>query len=102
MRTTTLAAVFIIVFPAPLLLAWQDQARKAELINQLQTAYPLTVMDGIKVLKPGTLLVIQQDGIQANPMKLGPSRIDTKKRTSHRRGVRSPEEVRSYGRTHPS
>jgi hypothetical protein len=72
MRTTTLAAVFIIVFPAPLLLAWQDQARKAELINQLQTAYPLTVMDGIKVLKPGTLLVIQQDGIQANPMKLGP------------------------------
>jgi hypothetical protein len=77
MRITALAAMSITGFGvlAPSLHAgWQDQGPKAELINQLQTVYPLTAMDGIKVTKPGTVLVIQQDGIQANPMKIGPFR----------------------------
>jgi hypothetical protein len=53
---------------------WQDQAPKPSLLNQLQTAYPLTIMDatGYKVSKPGTTFEIQLDGIQANPMKSPP------------------------------
>jgi hypothetical protein len=53
---------------------WQDQAPKGSLINQLQTAYPLTIMDatGFKVSKSGTTLEIQLDGIQANPVKSSP------------------------------
>ena len=52
----------------------QDQAPKGSLIDQLQTAYPLTILDatGYKVSKPGTTLEIQLDGIQANPMKSPP------------------------------
>ena len=73
----TLTAMLITGFLAlmPSLHAdWQDRAPRAELIDQLQNIYPLTVMDGIRVLKPGTVLVLQQSGIQANPMKLGPFR----------------------------
>jgi hypothetical protein len=75
MRTTTLATVLITGLITPALFAdWQDQAPKGSLINQLQTAYPLTIMDatGYKVAKPGTILEIQLDGIQANPMKSPP------------------------------
>jgi hypothetical protein len=75
MRTTTLATVLITGLLSPALFAdWQDQAPKGSLINQLQTAYPLTIMDatGYKVSKPGTTLEIQLDGIQANPMKSSP------------------------------
>src|SRR5580700_10465105 len=75
MRTTTLATVLITGLATPTLFAdWQDQAPKGSLINQLQTAYPLTIMDatGYKVSIPGTILEIQLDGIQANPMKSPP------------------------------
>jgi hypothetical protein len=58
----------------PEVLGNQDQVPKSSLINQLQNAYPLTVMeaDGFGVAKPGTILEIQLDGIQANPMKSPP------------------------------
>jgi hypothetical protein len=75
MRTTKLATVLITGLLSPALFAdWQDQAPKGSLINQLQTAYPLTIMDatGYKVSKAGTTLEIQLDGIQANPMKSPP------------------------------
>jgi hypothetical protein len=75
MRTTTLATVLITGLLTPALFAdWQDQAPKGSIINQLQTAYPLTIMDatGYKVSKTGTTLEIQLDGIQANPMKSPP------------------------------
>jgi len=75
MRTITFATVLITGLLSPTLFAdWQDQAPKGSLINQLQTAYPLTIMDatGYKVSKPGTILEIQLDGIQANPMKSPP------------------------------
>jgi hypothetical protein len=75
MRTITLATVLITGLLTPALFAdWQDQAPKGSLINQLQTAYPLTIMDatGYKVSKPGTILEIQLDGIQANPLKSPP------------------------------
>jgi hypothetical protein len=75
MRTTILATVLITGLVTPALLAdWQDQVPKGGLINQLQTAYPLTIMDatGYKVSKSGTILEIQLDGIQANPMKSSP------------------------------
>jgi hypothetical protein len=78
MRTTALAAMLItgLLVLAPSLPAdWQDQAPKAGLVNQLEAVYPLTVMDGIKVLKPGAVLVVQQDGILANPTKIGPTKI---------------------------
>ncbi|MGA3238654.1 MAG: hypothetical protein ABSG03_20350 [Bryobacteraceae bacterium] len=75
MRTITLATALITGLLTPALFAdWQDQAPKGSLINQLQTAYPLTIMDatGYKVSKPGTILEIQLDGVQANPMKSPP------------------------------
>jgi hypothetical protein len=75
MRTTILATALITGLLTPALLAdWQDQAPKGSLINQLQAAYPLTIMDatGYKVSKSGTILEIQLDGIQANPMKSPP------------------------------
>jgi hypothetical protein len=75
MRTTILATVLITGLVTPALFAdWQDQAPKGGLISQLQTAYPLTIMDatGYKVSKSGTILEIQLDGIQANPLKSSP------------------------------
>src|ERR1700722_17213712 len=75
MRMTTLATVLITGLLSPALFAdWQDQAPKGSLLNQLQAAYPLTIMDatGYKVSKPGTIFEIQLDGIQANPMKAPP------------------------------
>jgi hypothetical protein len=75
MRTITFATVLITVLLSPALFAdSQDQAPKGSLLNQLQTAYPLTIMDatGYKVSKPGTIFEIQLDGLQANPMKAGP------------------------------
>jgi hypothetical protein len=75
MRTTVFVALVIAAFFAPSLLAdWQDQAPKGELINQLQALYPITVMEanGFKVVKAGTVFVVQKNGIQANLMKSGP------------------------------
>ena len=45
------------------------------LVQQLRAMYPETVMDpnGLKVAKPGTILVVQMDGMMANPMKSGPA-----------------------------
>jgi len=68
MFVTMLTAGFL----APLLFAdWQGQAA---LLDQLRTAYPRTVLDtgGIKVVKPGTVLVVQLNGLQANPIKSEP------------------------------
>ncbi|HTX36561.1 MAG TPA: hypothetical protein VME43_16140 [Bryobacteraceae bacterium] len=44
------------------------------LAQQLRAVYPETEMDanGLKVVKPGAVLVVQADGLQANPMKSGP------------------------------
>jgi hypothetical protein len=75
MRTTMFVTLLMAAIFAPSLLAdWQDQAPKGALINQLQSLYPVTVMEanGFKVVKPGTVFVIQKNGIQANPMKSGP------------------------------
>lgn len=75
MRTTVFVTLLSAAFFAPSLLAdWQDQAPKGELINQLQALYPVTVMEanGFKVVKPGTVFMIQKNGIQANQMKSGP------------------------------
>jgi hypothetical protein len=75
MRTTMFVTLLFAAFFAPSLLAdWQDQAPKGELINQLQALYPVTVMEanGFKVVKPGTVFVIQKNGVQANLMKYGP------------------------------
>jgi hypothetical protein len=43
------------------------------LAQQLRAAYPETVMDanGLKVTKPGSTLVVQVDGLMANPTKAG-------------------------------
>src|SRR3984957_7126543 len=93
MRMTTLATVLITGLLSPALFAdWQDQAPKGSLINQLQTAYPLTIMDatGYKVSKPGTIFEIQLDGIQANPMKSPPFAILSKT------GKLSPEAIAQY------
>ena len=51
---------------------WQGQAA---LLDQLRTVYPRTVLDigGIKVVKNlGTVLVVQLNGLQANPIKSEP------------------------------
>lgn len=44
------------------------------LVQQLRAAYPETVMEsnGLKVAKPGATLLVQADGVLANPMKSGP------------------------------
>jgi hypothetical protein len=49
-------------------------APQADLTQQVRASYPETVMDasGLKVLKPGSTLVIQMEGVMANPTKLGP------------------------------
>jgi hypothetical protein len=43
------------------------------LVQQLRSAYPETVMDanGLTVTKPGATLVVQIEGLQANPAKSG-------------------------------
>ena len=53
--------------------ACQDPAPKGTLLQQLQSTYVPTVMDpsGIKVAQPGCTLVVQLDGITANPSRLG-------------------------------
>src|ERR1700735_729211 len=75
MRTRVFLTTLVAGFLAPSLLSSsQVQAPKGELINQLQGLYPVTVMDanGFKVTTPGTIFVVQKNGIQANPMKSGP------------------------------
>ncbi len=75
MKLAVMAVVLTTGFASPTLFAgWQDEASKARLVSQLQAAYPLTVMDGLKVVKAGAVLVIQQAGIQANPLRIGPFR----------------------------
>lgn len=43
------------------------------LVQQIRAAYPETLLDAnaLKVVKPGTTLVVQMDGMQANPTKSG-------------------------------
>jgi hypothetical protein len=75
MKITAMAVVLTTGLVLPTLSAgWPDETSKARLVSQLQAAYPLTVMDGLKVVKPGAVLVIQQGGIQANPLRIGPFR----------------------------
>jgi hypothetical protein len=69
---TTFVTMLTAAFLAPSLFAdWQGQAA---LLDQLRTAYPRTVLDtgGIKVVRPGTVLVVQLNGLQANPIKSEP------------------------------
>jgi len=69
---TTFVTMLTAGFLAPSLFAdWQGQAA---LLDQLRQAYPRTVLDpgGIKVVKPGTVLVVQLNGLQANPIKSEP------------------------------
>jgi hypothetical protein len=52
----------------------QAAAPASNLRDQLVQAYPVTVMaaNGIQVLTPGTLLLVQREGIQSNSRKLSP------------------------------
>ncbi len=52
----------------------QAQLASDSLRNRLERAYPLTKMDsdGFKVVEPGIILAVQQDGIQANSLKFKP------------------------------
>jgi hypothetical protein len=49
-------------------------APPADLSQQLRAAYPETTLDanGLKVIKPGSTLVVQIDGVMGNPAKAGP------------------------------
>lgn len=60
--------------PIPAVATPQSQPAVGSLAQQIQGAYPVTVMDGMKVTQPGTILVVKKDGLQANPLnsKLGP------------------------------
>ncbi len=57
---------------ASLLTAAPHSAAKGSLVQQLQAAYRLTVInkDG-KVTQAGSVLVVKKDGLQANPPKMG-------------------------------
>ncbi len=67
----SLWAVVLAVTPA--MAAPQDKP-VGSLAQQIQAAYPATVMDGAKVTQAGTILVVKKEGLQANPLnsKLGP------------------------------
>jgi len=52
----------------PAVCAPQGQAPAGNLAQQIQGAYPVTVMQGMKVTQPGTILVVKKEGLQANPM----------------------------------
>jgi hypothetical protein len=53
---------------ASVLTAAQDGVPKGNLVQQLQKAYPLTVMDKKgKVTQAGAILVMKKEGLQANP-----------------------------------
>jgi hypothetical protein len=70
MRNSTgrLGLAMAALLAAPMLTAAQDGAPKGNLVQQLQKAYPLTVMDKKgKVTQAGTTLVVKKEGIQANP-----------------------------------
>jgi hypothetical protein len=74
-RTATFVTMLITGFMAQSLFAdWQGQSVKGSLLDRLRAEYPLTVMDagGIKVVRPGAVLVVQQNGLQANPLKSEP------------------------------
>jgi hypothetical protein len=61
---STMAAIASSVYAAP---------QADNLVQQLRAAYPETVMDanGLKVTKPGATMVVQIEGLQANPAKAG-------------------------------
>jgi len=46
---------------------WAVPVPAASLAEQIVAAYPVTEMDGLKVTKPGTILQVKKEGLQANP-----------------------------------
>lgn len=68
MRVTTGVAILLSCSVSPLLHA---VPQGANLVQQLQSTYVPTVMDGsgIKVAQAGSILVVQPEGIMANPAK---------------------------------
>jgi len=71
MRATTLAAVLIAVsVPVPLPAAPQGQNRKQDIEQQLQSQYPPTKLAGdkLRIAQPGSVLLVQIDGMFASPM----------------------------------
>jgi hypothetical protein len=74
MRTNSILT-FIAGIASPFLFGYsQTQGSAESLRNQLEMTYPLTVMDvnGVKVVKAGTILVVAKTGIQANTKKSSP------------------------------
>src|SRR5580658_2364273 len=70
MRTTTFATMLIAGLLSPsLFAAWQDQAPKDALINQLQKQYPLTKLsaDGKDVVTAGSVFTLKKDGLVLTP-----------------------------------
>lgn len=69
-RTTTLATMLITGILSPsLVAAWQDQAAKDALTNQLQKQYPLTKLsaDGKDVVTAGSVFTLKKDGLVLTP-----------------------------------
>jgi hypothetical protein len=70
MRTTTFATMLIAGLLSPsLFAAWQDEAPKDALINQLQKQYPLTKLsaDGKDVVTAGSIFTLKKDGLVLTP-----------------------------------
>ncbi len=66
MRTITLTAILL---AGSLINVIHAAPQGGNLVQQLQSTYVPNVMDasGIRVAQPGTILVVQLDGVQANP-----------------------------------
>ncbi|MBZ5620431.1 MAG: hypothetical protein LAQ69_17155 [Acidobacteriia bacterium] len=71
MRATTLVAVLIVgSFTVCLPAAPPGQSRKVDIEQQLQAQYPPTRLAGdkLRITQPGSVLVVQMDGMFASPM----------------------------------
>jgi hypothetical protein len=71
MRATTLAAVLILgSVPASLPAAPQGQSHKLSIEQQLQSQYPPTKLAGdkLRVTQPGSVLLVQMNGMFASPL----------------------------------
>jgi hypothetical protein len=71
--TSTLGSAGAASLAAVCLAAAQGQAAQGDLVQELEAAYPPTIMDasGIQVTHAGATLAVKREGIQANPARMG-------------------------------
>jgi len=98
MRSLQVIAVSIAL--APLV---QAAPQPESLVRDLRAMYPETELDnaGLRVVKPGTVLVVQANGVMANPLKSGPFtntfaggqfvRTETRSEKAARFGINVPQ-----------